>query len=450
MADFIYTIKVGGVTHPEYSTLAAAVSDFKAQNRMGAGISIVAANSTLYFRFQGFLTGLIGPNLAGIDTTAANAFVVIEGSTGKWNASTANALGNSTGFDGFSLSGGETVFAGSNNTTIQDIIIAGSTNPVAFQQGGTGWVQLATRCILVATGGSTAVGASLQGTSKLQNSLVILTGASAASTKALDIYGRYGAQPSVENCTLVALGTGTGSIVFGDINGSGGSPLVKNTYMGGFASWGALPILAGSTGNSGPDTSTPGTSPLNSIALSTANFLSVTGNGDLRPVASSALKTTGAARLASVLNDAYNQARGTTATIGAAEPLVAVSALSGNVTLDDAVAAGAFSSIASSLSGNVTLDDAVAAGAFGVAPGILTITGIKNNTGTLLAGVTLPNVVVIRRSDLAALLALKAQVINGAGALVLPSTALIPGTACQVFAFENDGSLGGCWPATVI
>ena len=125
-------------------------------------------------------------------------------------------------------------------------------------------------------------------------------------------------------------------------------------------------------------------------------------------------------------------------------------AISGNVTLDDAVAAGSFSSIASSLSGGVTLDDSVAAGAFGVAPGVLTVSGIKNNTGTLLAGVTLPNVVVIRRSDRAALLALTAQVINGSGALVIPSTALIPGTACQVVAFENDGSLGGCWPATVV
>ena len=85
-----------------------------------------------------------------------------------------------------------------------------------------------------------------------------------------------------------------------------------------------------------------------------------------------------------------------------------------------------------------------------MAPGVLTIAGIKNNTGTLLASVTLPNVVVIRRSDRVALLALTAQVINGSGALVIPSTALIPGTACQVVAFENDGSLGGCWPGTVV
>ena len=134
----------------------------------------------------------------------------------------------------------------------------------------------------------------------------------------------------------------------------------------------------------------------------------------------------------------------------AVEAQAAPSDLSGNVTLDNAVAAGAFSSIASSLSGGVTLDDAVAAGVFGVAPGVLTITSIKNNTGTLLAGVTLPNVVVIRRSDRVALLALTAQVINGSGALVIPSTALIPGTACQVVAFENDGSLGGCWPATAV
>ena len=129
---------------------------------------------------------------------------------------------------------------------------------------------------------------------------------------------------------------------------------------------------------------------------------------------------------------------------------VTPSDLSGNITLDNAVAAGAFSSIASSLSGGVTLDDSVAAGAFGVAPGVVTITNIKNSNGSLLAGVTLPNVVVIRRSDRVALLALTAQVINGSGALVIPSTALIPGTACQVAAFENDGSLGGCWPATVV
>ena len=82
--------------------------------------------------------------------------------------------------------------------------------------------------------------------------------------------------------------------------------------------------------------------------------------------------------------------------------------------------------------------------------GTLTILGIANNTGTLLAGVTLPNVVVIQRNNRALLLALTNQILNGSGNLVIASGALPAGTACQVAAFENDGSLGGCWAGTVV
>ena len=82
--------------------------------------------------------------------------------------------------------------------------------------------------------------------------------------------------------------------------------------------------------------------------------------------------------------------------------------------------------------------------------GTLTIPSIANNTGTVLAGVTLPNVVVIQRSNRALLLALTNQAINGSGNLVIASGALPAGTACQVAAFENDGSLGGCWAGTVV
>lgn len=68
---------------------------------------------------------------------------------------------------------------------------------------------------------------------------------------------------------------------------------------------------------------------------------------------------------------------------------LAVAALSGNVTLDDATPGGGMSSVASSLSGNVTLDDAAPAGTLGAAPGRIRLLGAsdewRNKAGTLLA-----------------------------------------------------------------
>lgn len=82
--------------------------------------------------------------------------------------------------------------------------------------------------------------------------------------------------------------------------------------------------------------------------------------------------------------------------------------------------------------------------------GTLTVTGIKNGSGTLLASTTLPNVVVIQRNSRAALLALTSQTTNGAGTLTITSGALAAGVACQVVAFSDDGTLAGSWPATVV
>lgn len=82
--------------------------------------------------------------------------------------------------------------------------------------------------------------------------------------------------------------------------------------------------------------------------------------------------------------------------------------------------------------------------------GTLTVSGIKNGSGTLLASTTLPNVVVIQRSNRAALLALTAQATNGAGALVISSGVLAAGVACMVLAFSDDGTAAGAWPATVV
>lgn len=81
--------------------------------------------------------------------------------------------------------------------------------------------------------------------------------------------------------------------------------------------------------------------------------------------------------------------------------------------------------------------------------GTLTVTGIANGSGTLLASTTLPNVVVVQRSSRVQLLALTAQATNGAGTLTITNGALAAGVACMVLAFSDDGSAAGAWPATV-
>ena len=81
--------------------------------------------------------------------------------------------------------------------------------------------------------------------------------------------------------------------------------------------------------------------------------------------------------------------------------------------------------------------------------GTITVPGVKNGSGTLLASATFPNVVVLQRSDRARLLALTNQTTNSGGDLVVTNAALTPGVACQVVAFSADGLQAGCWPATV-
>jgi len=80
--------------------------------------------------------------------------------------------------------------------------------------------------------------------------------------------------------------------------------------------------------------------------------------------------------------------------------------------------------------------------------GTATVNNVKNGSGTLLT-TTLPNVVVLRRSDRAVLLALTNQAVT-AGVLTLNNAALPPGAACVVVAFSDDGTSTGAWPATVV
>lgn len=107
---------------------------------------------------------------------------------------------------------------------------------------------------------------------------------------------------------------------------------------------------------------------------------------------------------------------------------LAVAALSGNVTLDDAAPGGGMSSVASSLSGNVTLDDAAPAGTLGATPGTFTSEALKDWTGTVQANTALTfyrlynpstGALVVSRTDLST---------DGSGVVTFTDGSVTPGT----------------------
>lgn len=126
--------------------------------------------------------------------------------------------------------------------------------------------------------------------------------------------------------------------------------------------------------------------------------------------------------------------------VAAATPSIV---LSGSITLDDLVASGALSSIASSLAGTITLDDIVASGSLGAAPGVLTTTPVKNWSGTILGSATIPKVAVLRVSDMAAVLTLTNQVTSAGGILTISNVALVAGTQYLLVTCSADGSAFG-------
>lgn len=98
---------------------------------------------------------------------------------------------------------------------------------------------------------------------------------------------------------------------------------------------------------------------------------------------------------------------------------VASSDVSGSATLEDAGAGGTLQGNLSNLSGGATLDDGSAGGGLsGAASASITTAALKNNTGTVLAGLLVDWVMAIRLSDKATTLYL-AQTTNASGQLVL-------------------------------
>lgn len=125
-------------------------------------------------------------------------------------------------------------------------------------------------------------------------------------------------------------------------------------------------------------------------------------------------------------------------------PAPVVSALTGNVTLDDVLPAGTLSSSGSDLSGNVQLDDVMPSGILGLAPGTMTIRVVNENNGPQL-GITIPFVTVQRLTDAAQVLVLANQVTTGAGDLVVTSAALVPGVWYVIAAWHTDRTKAGVW-----
>ena len=167
--------------------------------------------------------------------------------------------------------------------------------------------------VLVTNVATAAVGINSQGFSRIRNNFVLFDNGAVTGT-GINV-GTFADPVEIEQNTVVSLGgVGTG------ISTGGTGHTVRNNYSGGWASNYAGAGATTAAGNASSGTDAPGTGAIQSVALSTVNFENVTsGTADLRVKAASVLKTIGAARLATILTDAYGTSRADPATVGAYE-----------------------------------------------------------------------------------------------------------------------------------
>lgn len=403
MADYVYRISASGTAtgaNAGFTTIAAAITDFKTTDRMGAGAGVVAASSTLYFKIDGFLS-LTSCDLYGFNVSASGAAIVVEGWLGPFNA-IVRALGYTTGFDGIDFGPSAQMNAGLNanrqaKLTVRNLVITSSAGALGTVEAfgptdGSSNVQLV-GCVIRNSHSGSAVGVKIDATD-LINCTVITPNGSGATM--LVNYGRTGGN-NIDQCTMVALG-GTPATWF-VYNQNDPPPKVRNTYvgnvtglLGGGGTW-----PGGSTGNATSLASGWVSGTLYSVALDTTNFTNVTsGSEDLRVKSASVLATTGATRLASVLADVFGTSRADPATIGAYEYAAPASVLTGGVTLDDIVASGSGTSASSSITGTIALDDLVASGSgSSVASSLTGSITLADVVGSGSAGPTLRTVVTL-------------------------------------------------------
>ena len=130
--------------------------------------------------------------------------------------------------------------------------------------------------------------------------------------------------------------------------------------------------------------------------------------------------------------------------------VAASSDLSGGVTLDDVASSGTFADAGpTSLSGNVTLGDIAPAGTLGLQPGTVTVSALKNWSGSLQTSVTIPVVTVLSLTTGAQVLALTDQVTHATTAdLAITGASIVTGTTYMVAGWNADGSQRFAVPLT--
>ena len=323
MADYTYYIyDAASNTAPNFTTWAGARNDFAANNRMGAGTGVYGSG-VLYFKKRGHSSSAGNFNLvaaAGISKGSGGS-IVIEADTNPWNASTATALAFSSSYDGCTFANDEGIATDLDAVTIRNLVLAfnitsgGGGTGISVTHGVGGMTTVIESCALKQTANTNCSVVHPQAATTIRNCL-LKQNSTDSNACTVDLYLRHSVHPTVEQCTLISAGGSTNGVR--DTTGSGASLTnFKNTYSGGATNpYGGL--SAGSAvGCASSSTDAPGTGNINSVAYSTTNFTSVTGDGDFKVTSGSVLKTTGATRLASALTDAYGQSRSTTTTIGA-------------------------------------------------------------------------------------------------------------------------------------
>jgi hypothetical protein len=260
------------------------------------------------------------------------------------------------------------------------------------------------------------------------------------------IYGWYclnsavGGSPTNGTVTATWSGSATGGIVIGEITGLAGGGALDAQVSGvvdgivSDISFGVTPTLAQAVeaavmlvvapGSAG--LSTPHSPFVADVAIDSFNF----------ERAYRAITTTNAAL------DAGLTASANVTDVGGLMVFkdAASSTLTGGFDLADFVNSGAFATGAlSQLSGGLTVDDFLLSGTLGLAPGRIDTEPFKNWAGTLLPGVTVPNVVFLKL-DRTLPLALANQVTAGDGVMTITNAALVTGTYYIVVSYDATGA----------
>lgn len=436
--------KTIGTTGRDYATLSAWASYVNALS--------LAADEIGEVYNDGEITHTAAVQLGG---WTANGFnVILRAATGQGFRDHANASTNPGRYDA------------SVGAALKSTYTSGSASPAAWhftganlqvrglqflRDGGAGvndiWAMyiaatgttIIEDCIFAANGAATLAYVTTAAT--LRNCLFY--GQTIGSVSPMGLKDSSGTAITVENCTFAVLtAAGTGMVA------TYASPaVVKNTIFYNFTTTATGNISSSSTNNatSAGTWSVTNLGTSGQVSVTSADFASTTwATLDLRPASGSTKLVGTGATLGSVTDDLAGTTRSAPYEIGAYEIPAAGASLSGDVTLDNAVAAGTLGSSASDLSGGVTLADVVAAGTLGLQPGTISLSLVNENNGPQ-ASITLPWLTFQRLTDAVQVLALASQSTNGAAALTVTNGALVQGTWYVVTGWHTDGTKAGVW-----